>query len=1214
LVLFFGLFAGLPPVFRTVVVNSLLTDQTNKISAELLNVSSARVIIEYENFSFGFANLTKTQISTLAEKLEVKHVYPDNVVSAQLKDSVPLIKDPTQWRQIEESYGSGANGTGIKIAILDTGIDEAHPDLNDLDDDPATDDPKVILEKDFTGCGHTYDDNGHGTHCASIAAGTGEASIYSYVGVAPGAWLLNGKVLDANGSGYESWIIAGIQWAVQNGANVISLSLGGFGSPDDPASQTVDWAVEHGVVVCVAAGNNGAIGVGSVLTPGLARKALTVGASCKNGSLASFSSYGPTGDYRIKPELLAPGVDITAARANGTSRGKIVNDYYTTLSGTSMATPHVAGAVALLLQIHPDWTPEQIHAALVETATSLTDRPVYMAGGGIANVCNAATTQALFTPATLNFGIGEILSLNATITTFSPQTFTFLAENVGATPNPVSGCTVTLTIQSRPEGAIFGAVYAASNITALHMPYFAVVEKNWTDLGLGTIKAITSGVVFARRFVIDGDVLYCGYFSVPARIDKISLANYTVLATLQLPQDKANSLAIHDGYLYVGTATIPAHIFKIDLSTFTVAADLTCSYHNAINAFSLAVCNGYLFASFWTFPAIVEKIDLATFTETGVLEYPEYPLAMGGLTLAAHDGRLYAGSWGLWGYGSVTPKTAVICEIDPSTLKIARSTALAENEQYATDLEFVNDTLIVALEGPNLLRPSSIAVVNLATFTETQHTILSPSDTQLYGLTTMNDRVYGVSCRTGIIVLNSALQKIGCLNFGDWILAITSYRDTLIVGSNGGNIYFVSAAAQEKLALTLTITATEGGTTNPTTHVYSAGSTVSVTATPNTGYRFSHWELDGNVVGYSPVTILMNANRTLKAYFYLTTRKLTITSTAGGTTDPAVGSYTCEYGGNATVTATPNANYRFNDWLLDGTERAGTTITVTMNANHDLQAVFTLRQFTLTINSTAGGTTEPAQGARAYDYGTNVTVTAAPNTNYRFEFWELDGSDAGSANPKTILMDDNHELKAYFSQIDHTLAVSATPGGTTTPKAGTYTYINGSAVEVSAVPNEGYYLAFWLLDGISAGNGNPLTVTMDANHALQPVFTQTGYRVTIEVVDGFNCPLPNATVYINGRRGTTGENGTLTVYLPAGSYLLIIFKGGYLPYLAILKITGNTTIKAVLPHFHRPALHRIFAPPILRLPFKKKGETAFWAQSRSRSTFLNSRARTWRGC
>ncbi|WP_456366597.1 S8 family serine peptidase [Thermococcus sp.] len=262
-------------------------------------------------------------------------------------------------------WNLGYNGSGITIAIIDTGIDASHPDLKG----------KVIGWKDFVnGRSSPYDDNGHGTHVSSIAAGTGAASGGKYKGMAPGAKLVGIKVLSGQGSGSVSDIIAGVDWAVQNkdkyNIRVINLSLGSSQSSDgtDSLSQAVNNAWDAGIVVCVAAGNSGPDKY-TVGSPAAASKVITVGAVDKNDVITDFSSRGPTADGRLKPEVVAPGNWIIAARASGTQLTDVtIGQYYVAASGTSMATPHVAGISALILQAHPNWTPDQVKKALIETA------------------------------------------------------------------------------------------------------------------------------------------------------------------------------------------------------------------------------------------------------------------------------------------------------------------------------------------------------------------------------------------------------------------------------------------------------------------------------------------------------------------------------------------------------------------------------------------------------------------------------------------------------------------------------------------------------------------------------------------------------------------------------------------------------------------------------------------------------------------------------
>ena len=247
------------------------------------------------------------------------------------------------------------------IAVIDTGVDADHVDL---------DGGKVIGWKDYVNSKTSpYDDQGHGTHVSSIIAGDGDGNS-AYKGVAPNAALVGIKVLDSQGSGSLSDVEAGVQWAIDNkdlyGINIISMSLGSSGSSDgtDSLSQTVNSATSNGIVIVVAAGNEGP-GDYTIGSPAAADKAITVGAVAdvsENGfNLASFSSRGPTADGRIKPDITAPGYQITAAEAGSTNG-------YVTYSGTSMATPFVSGTVALMLQENPNLTPQEVKDILMNTA------------------------------------------------------------------------------------------------------------------------------------------------------------------------------------------------------------------------------------------------------------------------------------------------------------------------------------------------------------------------------------------------------------------------------------------------------------------------------------------------------------------------------------------------------------------------------------------------------------------------------------------------------------------------------------------------------------------------------------------------------------------------------------------------------------------------------------------------------------------------------
>jgi subtilisin family serine protease len=322
-------------------------------------VTGARVTHTLKRFPYTALQVSPGDIDALSQDETVEYIWPDLPVHTCLDVSVPRIQSPLVW-------DAGVRGEGMKIGVVDTGIDPNHDDFEG----------RVVAKISFVG-GDGTDDNGHGTHVASIAAGTGASSDGKYRGVAPASSLYTAKVLDARGSGAMSGVMAGIEWAVDQGVHVINLSLGSDGPCDgtDALSTLCDEVVQqYGIVVCAAAGNAGP-GTSTVGSPGCARWVITIGAVDDADNVTSFSSRGPTADGRVKPDIVFPGDGIVAAQADGTALGSVVESGYVRLSGTSMATPHAAGSVALLLQAKPDLTPNQVKWALLTTALELGENP-----------------------------------------------------------------------------------------------------------------------------------------------------------------------------------------------------------------------------------------------------------------------------------------------------------------------------------------------------------------------------------------------------------------------------------------------------------------------------------------------------------------------------------------------------------------------------------------------------------------------------------------------------------------------------------------------------------------------------------------------------------------------------------------------------------------------------------------------------------------------
>ncbi|ADB35334.1 peptidase S8 and S53 subtilisin kexin sedolisin [Kribbella flavida DSM 17836] len=362
----------------------------------------------------------------------VGKIWLDGRTRATLDRSAAQIGAPAAWR-------SGYDGRGVKVAVLDTGYDESHPDLE----------KQVVGSASFVPDQPVQDGHGHGTHVASTVAGLGTASAGRRKGIAPGAQLLVGKVLDDQGGGLDSEAIAGMEWAVQQGAKVVNLSLGGLPSDGtDPMSEAVDrLSKSSGALFVVAAGNAGA--EETVGTPGAAAAALTVGAVDSDDRLASFSSRGPRlGDGALKPEVTAPGVDIAAARAAGSDQGHGLGEYYTAMSGTSMATPHVAGAAAILAQRHPDWSGAQLKAALAATAVPGRDTTVAQQGLGRIDLARALDPKVLPDAANLFFG-----ELSWTGTAPAPVTRTVAYSNKSGRP-----VTLDLSVGARSPGGVKAAL------------------------------------------------------------------------------------------------------------------------------------------------------------------------------------------------------------------------------------------------------------------------------------------------------------------------------------------------------------------------------------------------------------------------------------------------------------------------------------------------------------------------------------------------------------------------------------------------------------------------------------------------------------------------------------------------------------------------------------------------------------------------------------
>ena len=318
----------------------------------------------------------------------IEKVWYDAPVEATLDESAAQIGAPAAWER-------GLTGDGVTIATLDSGIDASHPDFEG----------RIVATEDFTGGDSVADVVGHGTHVASIAAGSGAASDGKYRGIASDADLLVGKVLGDDGTGSMSTAIEGMEWAVAHDADIVNMSLGGpVTNGDDPMSRAVDeLTADHGTLFVAASGNHQLEmpGMSFVTSPASAQSALAVGATDRNpDSLWNGTSRARMDGEAIKPEISAPGVGITAAGSSDAGYPAYVSG-----TGTSMAAPHVAGAAALLKQQHPTWGAEELRDALTSTAATINQRfSVYEQGAGRVDLDRATRQDVYVDAGTLQLG------------------------------------------------------------------------------------------------------------------------------------------------------------------------------------------------------------------------------------------------------------------------------------------------------------------------------------------------------------------------------------------------------------------------------------------------------------------------------------------------------------------------------------------------------------------------------------------------------------------------------------------------------------------------------------------------------------------------------------------------------------------------------------------------------------------------------------------
>nr|AGN91700.1 serine alkaline keratinase [Niallia circulans] len=338
---------------KSYIVGFKASATTNSSKKQAVIQNGGKLEKQYRLINAAQVTMSEQAAKKLEHDPSIAYVEEDHKAEAYAQ-TVPYgmaqIKDPAV-------HGQGYKGANVKVAVLDTGIHAAHPDLN-----VAGGASFIPSEPNAT-----QDFQSHGTHVAGTIAALDNT--IGVLGVAPSASLYAVKVLDRNGDGQSSWIISGIEWAVANNMDVINMSLGGPNG-STALKNAVDTANNRGVVVVAAAGNSPSFG--SPSTVGYPAKYDSTGAVANvngNNPRNSSSSAGPELD--VSP----PGTSILST---------VPSSGYTSYTGTSMASPHVAGAAARILSKYPNLSTSQVRQRLENTATGLGDSFYY--GKGLINV------------------------------------------------------------------------------------------------------------------------------------------------------------------------------------------------------------------------------------------------------------------------------------------------------------------------------------------------------------------------------------------------------------------------------------------------------------------------------------------------------------------------------------------------------------------------------------------------------------------------------------------------------------------------------------------------------------------------------------------------------------------------------------------------------------------------------------------------------------
>ncbi len=983
-------------------------------------------------------------------------------------------------------WDTGITGSGVRVAVLDTGVSISHPALaGKMWTDDEDDDTYPGGWAEFDGDGNIvegsrpHDSGEHGTHVSGTVLG-GKARGYS-IGVAPGAWLMHALVLHGSDGGTFAQVIAGMQWAVEpfdqygdpagESADVINMSLGAEGFSFAMIEPIVN-ARAAGVVPIASIGNEGVNTSGS---PGNVYQAFGIGSTQSDGYVAPFSG-GEVIDWTlshpepyIKPDFTAPGAAVYSSIPGGQL------DYK---SGTSMAAPHVAGAVALILEADgTGLTVDEIYGVLMETAVwqsvYSSERPCTRYGWGRIDAYDAVVLAAL--PSGIE---GHVTDADS--------------------GDPIEGakifCHETGTPRYTDEDGYYKFIISPDTYTLTAEPFgYGAVTFEEIEVVDGEFAEVNFAADLLPTGYIDGTVTYA---DTGAPIEG---------ASVTLPSTPLSTTTDMDGY-YIIEAPIGTHDVR----------SATPGYQPA-TALGVEITEGDTIT-------VDFALEIAPWADWRWLyDAPWRPAA---------ESAIGVGDPGVW-YGAMRIDLAE--DMGQYITAIAYHDSANTRGKYAQVhvAEHVGDFDSGApgpwLASTDLYYPRSAGWVELAL---TEPVLIGGIGTY-WVVVEIEDPGAG-SFPFGVVApgvdFADLVNSEDPQNPDDW--------DTL---QDFGLNYSWLLEAYVGETYELTIDSTAGGdvtTPGEGKFNYLPDRVANLVAVADEHHRFVEWTGDIDEIDNptSPNTsITMSGDYSITAVFELVDYTLNISSSEGGSvTVPVEDEFTYPAGTVVELVAEADDDYEFVMWIGDVDEIDDVTsnsTAITMWGDYSITAAFV--EYTLTIDSTEGGSvTVPDEGEFTYPAGTVVPLEAVVDEHYRFVGWtgDVDEIDDAGDLKTAITMWDDYSITAVFELVDYTLTIASTENGeVTVPGEGQFSYPAGTVVALQAVADDHCRFVQWTGDVGEAGDTEApgTTITMWADYSITADFER----------------LP--TITTGAATDVTRDSATLSMEFTMGDYSPIEVRFSY---------------------------------------------------------------------